>query len=467
MLWVALRFQHLAVELRQARDTGKVAITHRVGARRLIIASNDAARQAGITAGMPATTALLKEPELRLIERSISEERRALRALADWALQFSGVVYLDAPRWLIWLEIGASLTYFDGLSTLRARIAQGVAALNYHACLGIAPTLEAAALFARHPEMPPAMNREAILPLASSLPLDTLNVDARIIEQLTATGLNTVGEVLAIPSAALARRFGPETTGYVQRLLGRAPDLRRRHVALTTYRRRYDFADPIASLEGLLFPLRRLMQEFEGYLRGRDVAIQRLEVTLRHRDSPDSAFTLHTSAPMRDAVRLFSLLREKLERTPWQSAVTEVVLTANEFQAPEILQGDFFDDSQRQSASWSALLDKLRARLGERAVKQLGLRDDHRPEQAWCVQQEALSDPADEFLPERPLWLLEPTPIARPAKVFGRPERIESGWWSGVDTTRDYYRAISEEGARLWLYREVGSDQWYLHGLWA
>jgi protein ImuB len=467
VLWMALRFQHLAVDLRQPRDTGKLAITERVGGRRLVIASNDAARDAGIAVGMPATTALLKEPELRLIDRATSEERRALRALADWALQFSGVVCLDAPRWLIWLEIGASLTYFDGLPTLRARIEQGIAALCYHAYLGIAPTLEAATLFARQPEMPPAMTPETILPLASPLPLDTLAVDARVIEQLRATGLNTVGEVLAIPSAALARRFGPETTGYLHRLLGHSADLRRRHVAAATYRRRYDFAEPIASLEGLLFPLRRVMQEFEGYLRGRDVAIQRLEVTLRHRYSPDSAFTLHTSAPMRDAVRLFALLREKLERTRWQSAVTEVIVYANEFLAPEVLQGDFFDDSQRQSASWSALLDKLRARLGEQAVKQLGLRDDHRPEQAWCVQHEALTETSDEAFPERPLWLLNPTPIARPAKLFGRPERIESGWWSGVDTTRDYYRAISDEGARLWLYREVGSDQWFLHGLWA
>jgi protein ImuB len=464
---MALRFQHFPVELRQPRDTGKIAVTNRVGARRLVIASTEAARDAGISVGMLATTALLKEPELRLIDRSKADERRALQALANWALQFSGVVCLDVPRWLIWLEIGASLTYFDGLPTLRARIEHGVAALHYHACVGIAPTLEAAALFARHADIPPAMTREAIQPLASCLPLDTLAVDDRVIEQLRATGLHTMGDVLSIPSAAVARRFGPETTGYLQRLLGQTPDLRPRHIAPTTYRRRYDFAEPIESLEGLFFPLRRLMREFEGYLRGRDLAIQRLEVTLRHRDSPDSAFTLHTSAPQRDAARLFALLREKLERTSWLSAVTQVVVCTNEFHAPEVLQGDFFDDSQRHVAGWSALLDKLRARLGEQAVKQLGLRDDHRPEQAWCVQREVARETSDEPLPDRPLWLLNPIPVSRPTKVFGRPERIESGWWSGVDTARDYYRAISDEGARWWLYREVGSTQWFLHGLWA
>jgi protein ImuB len=143
-----------------------------------------------------------------------------------------------------------------------------------------------------------------------------------------------------------------------------------------------------------------------------------------------------------------------------------VILSAQEFLAPEVLQGDFFDDSQRQNAGWTALVDKLRARLGAQAIRNLGLRDDHRPEQAWCIRNDTDNTSTDEPFPDRPLWLIEPTPIARPSKLLGRPERIEAGWWSGEDTRRDYYIAVSPEGARWWLYREVGQDQWFLHGLW-
>jgi protein ImuB len=466
VLWLCLRFTYLPIELRP-REVEMFAVTDRMRARRVVIAANEAARQAGIEAGMDATRALLKQPELRLIERSKSEERRALRALADWSLQFSSTVHLNSARWLVWLEIGASLRYFEGLSALRARIEHGIAALNYSATLGIAPTLEAAALFSQDPNAQAITRREDIEPQASSLNLGSLFMDDKTIEQLSASGLRTVGEVLDIPTQALARRFGTEVTDYLQRLLGHFADPRKSHRAAESYRRRYDFADPLQSVEGLLFPLRRIMLEFEGYLRARDRAIQRVDVTLRHRDSPESSFSLHTSAPMRDAARLFALLREKLERTSWESPVTEVIVQAAEFHAPEILQGDFFDDSQRQSAGWAALLDKLRARLGERAVRQLGLKDDHRPEQAWCVVngEDGLRPQAP--YPERPLWLLEPTPIARPTQLIGRPERIEAGWWSGMDTRRDYYLAVSPEGARWWLYKEVGADQWYLHGLWA
>jgi protein ImuB len=466
VLWLCLRFPYLPIELR-ASELDKVAVTDRVGARRLVIAANEPARSAGIHAGMQVPHALLREPELRFVERSRADERRALRALADWSLQFSGTVHLEPARWMIWLEIGASLRYFEGLSTLRSRIELGVSSLHYSTSVGIAPSLEAAALFALAANVSAAADLRQIRPLASALPLTLLALDQKVIEQLLATGLKTIGEVLDIPSSALARRFGPEATLYLQRLLGKQPDPRKLHRPSESYRRRYDFADPIHSVEGLLFPLRRLLHEFEGYLRGRDCAIQQLEITLRHRDSPESAFSLHTSAPIRESARLFALLREKLECTPWASPVTEVILSAQQFLAPEVLQGDFFDDSQRQNAGWTALIDKLRARLGEQAIRNLGLRDDHRPEHAWCIQNDADHAPTEEPFPDRPLWLIEPTPIARPSKLLGRPERIEAGWWSGEDTRRDYYVAVSPEGARWWLYREVGQDQWFLHGLWA
>jgi protein ImuB len=47
------------------------------------------------------------------------------------------------------------------------------------------------------------------------------------------------------------------------------------------------------------------------------------------------------------------------------------------------------------------------------------------------------------------------------------PERIEGGWWDGLDATRDYYVAESGGGARLWVYRERGNGHWFLQGLWS
>jgi protein ImuB len=467
VLWISLLVPHLAIELRQPQESGPIAITDGTGPRRRLIACNASAREAHILAGFDVPSALMREPTLQLIDRSKADERRALHGLACWAHQFTSDVCMDAARWTLWLEVGSSLRYFNGLTTVCAKIRHGIAQLGYSVSLGIAPTLEAAALLAQHPEVVPALNRIELRRALAPLPIADLAIDAKAIDQLRTTGLRSVDDLLKVPRDSLARRFGEELPHYLQRLLGERADLRRRHRNPNSYRRRFDFMEPVEALQGLLFPLRRLLQEFEGYLRGRDLAIQQLTVMLRHRGAAQTALHLATSAPQRDAVRLFALLREKLERTELPEAVSEILLLADEFVAPQITQTDFFDDYQRRNDNWSTLLDKLRARLGTDAVRRLGLRDDHRPENAWCIASDGKTAPVSESFSDRPLWLLEPTPINSLPQLMGTPERIEAGWWAGEDSSRDYYLARTAEGARWWLFRETGTNRWFLQGLWA
>ncbi len=467
MLWTSLHLPHLAVELRPRDEPFPLAITEGMGARRRVIACNAAARAAGIVAAMDAPSSLMREPGLRTIDRSRVDERRAMNAIACWALQFTSDVCLDLPRWRVWLEVGSSLRYFNGLATVHGRIREGIAKLGYTASIGVAPTFEAAAFLTKHPEVLPVINRSDLRRMLAPLPLDGLDIGAQVIDHLHTAGLHTVEDLLCIPAESLARRFGAELPDFLQRLLGEKADVRRRYRAPLTYRRRLD-VEGVEAVEGLLFPLRRILQELEGYLRGRDVALQQLTVTLRHRGDAQTALQLVTSAPERNATRLFALLREKLERTRLADAVEAIELAADEFVEPRILQGDFFDDHQRENESWSALLDKLRARLGADAVRRLGLSDDHRPENAWCIVADAGTAAAADDLPDRPLWFLsEPRPVSNLPQLLGTPERIEAGWWAGNDVSRDYYLARTDAGARWWLFREAGTNRWYLQGLWA
>lgn len=45
------------------------------------------------------------------------------------------------------------------------------------------------------------------------------------------------------------------------------------------------------------------------------------------------------------------------------------------------------------------------------------------------------------------------------------PERLESGWWKGPSCRRDYYRVITSNGSWWWIYRDLITTQWFLHGL--
>ena len=436
MLWLCLHLPRLAVELRQPPD-----------------------------AAAPATG------------RSPAQERRALRALAAWAQQWSSDVCVDAARWLIALEAGASLKLFGSPESLRRQVLESAAALGYSVRPGIAPTYEGAVLIARSGHDATVTTLHALRAEVARRPLEDLCIPDGILQGLRDAGLASIGEVLQLPASGLARRFGPEFPDYLQRLLGERPDPKRRFRMAQRYRRVVECAYPVENAQALLFPLRRMLQELQGWLRGRDGAVDSLTIILRHRDAPPTALQTRLGAPERDAAVFTPLLRERLERLSLPAPVTHLVLEAGPPVAPSIAQHSLFDTQVTREAQWTQLLDRLRARLGEAAVRELTLLDDHRPERAWSAQcgtpagnrtagRQSAAQP-EALPPARPLWIMAPRPLRELPRLLGDPERIEAGWWDGTDARRDYYVAETAQGALWWVYRDLSSNTWFLHGIWA
>lgn len=44
------------------------------------------------------------------------------------------------------------------------------------------------------------------------------------------------------------------------------------------------------------------------------------------------------------------------------------------------------------------------------------------------------------------------------------PERLESGWWRGPSSRRDYYRIEVHSGDWYWIFRDLQTGNWFLHG---
>jgi protein ImuB len=52
----------------------------------------------------------------------------------------------------------------------------------------------------------------------------------------------------------------------------------------------------------------------------------------------------------------------------------------------------------------------------------------------------------------------------RIARTWG-PERIETTWWRGACVRRDYYQVETTTGGRYWLFRDLNTNHWFLHGM--
>ena len=426
----------------------------------------------GVSPGMPVTAARAILDELHIVERNPAAEQEAMERLAAWCYQYSSQVCIPGDRAGLLLEAGASRRLFGPPENLAKRLQHELGQLGYHALAGSAPTPEAAWLAAgesRHIVSQAQIRREL-----GTLPLDRLLLDAARIQAMQRMGFRQLRDLLRLPRKALTRRFGPDLPDYLDRLLGVYPDPRKLYRPPESFSSRLELPAEIHACQALLFPLKRLLGELCGVLRGADSAVQSVQVTLGHEDHEDSLLELGLQSPTQDTERLLTVLRERLERLRLPQAVREIRM-----QAPKLLkfragQGALFHDTPaEQNQDIQQLAERLQARLGQHSVAGVTGVEDHRPEYSW--RRRALNEPVERAsscasLAHRPAWLLpKPSRCAiENYQILAGPERIESGWWDGRDCRRDYFVVRDSHGSLLWAFHEYKPKRgWFLHGIFA
>lgn len=465
-LWLCIALPRLPLEalaLPPPDEAAPVAIYAQHGSRRWVVAS----QHSRIANGEALGSVQARFPELRVLPRDAAAEAASLQAIGCLAYGLSDRIVLanqaprglfDSPFQAVHVDVAPSLKLFGGIDALLQRAQTLLATLPYSTRLAIAPTIEGAAVAARA-QLAPIGSPAALRDQLAKLPLTRLRWPSAIEDLLLNSGHVHLGDVLRHDAKSLAARLGRDLPLALARLLGEAPDPRPWFTPPPRYRRRLDLDVEIDDWQALLFPLRRLFDEFEAYLRARQVTTSQLSVVLSRRRTESETFLLRTTTPTCDASVFLRLLRERWNARPPSAPASELRLRADRFVTPPSPQTQLFDDGHGEGEAWNSLVDRLRARLGDEALWRPGLAEDHRPEQAWTRDGEARSRRA---LPARPPWLLQRPQKWKPrAAMAGAPERISGGWWDDAPVSRDYYRADD-----LWVYQDRRSGEWYVHGYW-
>ena len=411
-----------------------------------------------------------------------------LERLARRAQRFTPRVSLVPPDGLL-LEVKGSLHLFGGVEGLRDSLARECAALELKPILALAPTPLAALVTARAGKSSVVRELSQLIGQLAPLPLIALRWSQETLERLAHMGVRTIGQVLRLPRAGFAKRFGTELLLALDRLTGRHADLRDRFHARERFRRKLDLTYEMEKHDSILAALTPLLQELGKFLQSRQCGIAQLECLLMHRNAPATSCMLRLAAPAADADRLRELLGERLN----------LIVLPEPVQSCELRSGELLRSALSSSSLWQpgehggctgveapGLIERLRARLGPEAVYSLQVSAGHRPENTWSVTEPvgsvtglvnrsgAVRPPWPPFC--RPLWLLSaPQLLSKrdglprrrgPLRLLGDPERIETGWWDGGDIERDYYVALDIHGVRLWVFRErVAPHSWFLHGV--
>jgi protein ImuB len=455
-----------------------------------VACANAAASDAGIREGQAVAAAKALAGELRVLERNPAAERDALERIATWAGQFTPMACLDPNG--VALEVESSMKLFGGHARLTAAIRKGIRDLGYAVTLGVAPTPLAARLFARAEAngrpvrgcLEPGDLRERV----ADLPLFLLDWPEEALARLTDLGILRLRDLLQLPAEGLARRFGPEVVLGLERLMGLAADPRKPHAPPQRFRSRIELPADVDGVEPLLFPLKRLLLELEGALRGRGAGVQELVLWLEHGREVRTSLALSFASPEREADFILGIAREKLGRLVLPAATCALELRAEALLAHTPRSATWLPGAREQAIDRERLIERLGARMGKDRVFGIAIADDHRPERDWapaCAGVTGSRHPgrgaaamARGPISPRPTWLLQ-----RPHRLVTQqgqptlhgeltlqagPERIEAGWWDGGEVRRDYYVAANTRGETYWIYREHRDpSSWYLHGVFA
>lgn len=462
--------------------------------------------------GLGVAEARAMHPDIEIVEIDSAGDRRLLEALADWCDRYTPLVAIEGDEGLF-LDITGCSHLFGGEPLLLEDVLARLQRQGFDARAAIASTPGAAWGAARHAS---GMIIEAgcEADFLAPLPLTALRLESTIRHGLESVGLRVAGAIMSAPRAPLVRRFGKAVVLRLDQALGRVEEAISPRLAVPALSVERHFAEPIALLDDIEALIVMLSRQLKVDLERRGEGAEKLQLQLFHTDGRVNRIAIAASRPLRDPKLIQRLFHEKLAAATTTldpgygfDLVRLAVMSAAHFDDTQASLGEAEHDHDGDLALFA---DRVRARLGERAVTTPHMVESYLPERAAPLLPFELGQSSRTLSHVAAAASMEAATLPRldrPIRVFtsaervevtaaeipegppGRfrwrsvsyrivssegPERILPEWWQTLEAieARDYFRVEDEAGRRYWLYREgrygmERAPRWYMQGIFA
>ena len=490
----------------------------REGSRILVAATSHGAHLLGIRAGMAVTQARAQVPDLDIRPADREGDRADLERLAVTAARrWSPIVALSGEDGLF-IELTGTAHLFGGEERMARRIVRLLARMGVRARIAVADTTGAAWALARHGHQqqggvticPPGAQHDAIAPL----PIAALRAEPAAIELLRRLGVETIGQLAAMPRAPLARRFGKALVLRLDQAGGRIgeppdPVVPPGHIAVIQR-----FAEPIATAEAIEHWLAHLMPRLVTALTQAGRGARAIELVADRIDGVPQRLRIGLARPNRDPAHLLRLIVRRIEEIAPGYGIDALALHVR--RADPLGPLPVEERLEETPPDIAPLVDTLANRIGEARLWRSRPVESDVPERS-VESAPALDPPGRAAAPLKPgdVRQLDRTPDLhpwhprwpRPVRMLRRPElldhviaempdqpprrftwrgtthkvvradgpeRVNGEWWKRATerhSVRDYFRVEDEAGQRFWLFRrgdgertETGDLAWFMHG---
>jgi len=445
---------------------------------------------------MAVTQARAMVPELDVADHDPAADSAVLERLALFAARRWTPRACVSPADGLFLELSGVAHLFGGEKKMCRRILAFCARAGFSARIAVAGTLGAAHALARFGPhalilCPSGGEAEAIAPL----PLASLRVDEEALAAARRVGLETVGELLALPRGPLGRRFGKGLLGRLDQALGRSAEAIEPVVPEEAPEAVLRFFEPLTTAEAIGEAIGALLADLLTTLEQAGLAARALTLLCERVDGRTERVAVGTARATRDSGHLRRLLVMKIEAIDPGFGIETMRLVAGRCEPlrPQPIESVLAGEAAVPDLA--PLVDRLAGRLGARRLYRWSALESDVPERS-AARVPPLGPAAEWPAFPRPVCLLAPpervenvvallpdqpprrfTWRGRPYRVVRAdgPERIYGEWWrraGEADAVRDYFQVEAEDGARFWLYRRgdgvdpvTGDLSWYLHGV--
>ncbi|MDR6758684.1 protein ImuB [Mycoplana sp. BE70] len=328
----------------------------------------------------------------------------------------------------------------------------------------------------------------------TGLPVHALRLPAETVQALRTFGVETVGQLSAMPRAPMALRLGPEPARRLDQMFGRLaePIEPMRTPELVEVSR--NFPEPIGAAETIAKYTRRLVGKLSARLERQGLGVRRCDLVFQRVDNTRQHLRAGLAKPVRDPGRISKLLCDRIETIDPGFGIEKMTLLALMVEPLEERQvaSSLIEESVVDLAPLVDILGNRGHRLyrvapvasdvPERSVKRIAPTSPDRAETwvaKWSRPSRLLANPEPievvALLPDHPPAAFTWRGKRRKVKRADGPERIFGEWWlrpRELQAVRDYFVVEDELGERFWVYRAgdgvdlgTGSQRWFLHGI--
>lgn len=436
-------------------------------------------------------------------------DREALRKLAISCQTLAPIVGLDSvdrPDCLF-LDITNLWPLYGSEPQLLNQVIHHFYQAGYLARAAIADTLAVAWGLVRHAQKDWSIApRSSELQPLKPLPIQSLRLQETTCETLRQLGVTNVGKLLQLPRSSLTARFGDEINLRLDQASGKTREVFQVIHAPNEYVAEEHLEWPVKDIATTMVIIQRLLDQLCQQLKSDAYGALQWQIRLTRQQASPVHLDLKLFQPTTTTDHVMQLVEMQMDHHPEfrqtgtrknhlhrLSPIVEVhVRVTHGVPLAERQRKLFDEDPSLNRIALAQLINRLSSRLGQDQVTRPTLQSSAQPEFSFQLKplvapsraRSKKKSPPSHYVMARPLRLLNPAIELRPSSpgqdlptAFQKPdrstlrvnrhwgpERIETGWWRGRTTCRDYWRIESDRGAQLWVYRNRRTHRWYLHG---